>query len=317
MRITANHLTFLRILLLPVPCLLLYGGPEAKIAALGIGSFLGLTDYLDGKLARRHGTTSLGAFLDPIADKIFIVTLYIFLAHLGYLPLWLVGGIIIREILLSSLRRKVSGALPVSWLGKIKTTIQMFVAALVVAVTTFPAYAFWFLLTSSALLLLGAYFSRLRGLRLVFVLGMAFSLPFLAYLGISHLVLLLGMAALFITWFSGFDYLKAAAPKLSRSAIITILPSLFLPILVLALAPKAGAYWPLIPIIITLLFVREGFLTLYPEKDAEKASWGYLVLTLPGLISGKIVPEVLAFLSVCLFFEGGYLFLRVRKRLFG
>ena len=60
LKITPNRLIVLRIFLLPLPCALLFGGPESKLTAVGLGSLLGFTDYLDGRLARRKGSSRLG-----------------------------------------------------------------------------------------------------------------------------------------------------------------------------------------------------------------------------------------------------------------
>ena len=72
MKIRANHLTILRIILLPLPYFLIYGDIRARIAALAAFTLIGFTDYLDGLLARRDGSTPLGKLLDPLADKICI-----------------------------------------------------------------------------------------------------------------------------------------------------------------------------------------------------------------------------------------------------
>jgi len=136
MKLTANRLTLLRILLLPLPCALLYGGPTAKLTALGVASLLGLTDYFDGRLARRQGVTRLGALLDPIADKIMVAAVILVLAAQGVLngpyvgDMHVVAGLIIlmREIAVSGLREflgPLQVSVPVSKLAKWKTTFQM------------------------------------------------------------------------------------------------------------------------------------------------------------------------------------------------
>lgn len=137
MRITANQLTIFRIISLPVPCVLLYGGSEAKLIAIFLFALLGFTDYLDGVLARRHGTTPFGTFFDPIADKIFVTVIYVPFVYLGYVPLWTALLLFLREFLITEIRRLLSQRkleLRVTELAKSKTTIQMAGAAFILLV---------------------------------------------------------------------------------------------------------------------------------------------------------------------------------------
>jgi CDP-diacylglycerol--glycerol-3-phosphate 3-phosphatidyltransferase len=136
-RITANQLTVFRIISLPIPCILLYGGPNAKLAALFLFGILAFTDYLDGVLARRHGTTPFGTFFDPIADKIFITVIYVPFVYLGYIPLWTALLLFLREFLITEVRRLMSQKkleLRVTELAKSKTTIQMAGASFIILV---------------------------------------------------------------------------------------------------------------------------------------------------------------------------------------
>ncbi len=137
LRITPNRLTLLRIFLLPLPCLLLFGGPESKLTAVGLGSLLGLTDYLDGRLARRLGPSRLGALLDPIADKIFVGVVYLLLYHLKYLPYWVVFLLLFREILVAGLRSLYPEKLSVWALSRLKTTFQMIGAGVIILASNF------------------------------------------------------------------------------------------------------------------------------------------------------------------------------------
>jgi cardiolipin synthase len=96
----ANQLTVLRILLIPVFVLLLVY--DARIAALIIFLLTGISDVLDGYIARTwRQQTTLGAFLDPIADKLLMVTTFATLALLQALPLSLSILLIGRDVLLS------------------------------------------------------------------------------------------------------------------------------------------------------------------------------------------------------------------------
>src|SRR5512134_1251837 len=98
----ANQLTLLRMLLIPVFAILVIYGYLG--AALLVFSVAGATDVLDGLIARRTGQkTTLGAWLDPMADKLLLVTTFVVLtlplAHLtNRLPLWLTVLMISRDV---------------------------------------------------------------------------------------------------------------------------------------------------------------------------------------------------------------------------
>jgi cardiolipin synthase len=100
----ANQLTILRIALIPAFVLLVVYGYLG--AALLVFSFAGLTDALDGLIARRAGQrTSLGAWLDPMADKLLLVTTFVVLTLPGipltnHLPLWLTVLVISRDVVI-------------------------------------------------------------------------------------------------------------------------------------------------------------------------------------------------------------------------
>ena len=190
MKIRANHLTALRIILLPLPYFLLYGGNGARIAALAALTLLGLTDYLDGLLARRDGSTPLGKLLDPIADKIFIAVFMVPLVDLGILPLWIVWPIFFREFLVTELRRFYTASrrqLRVTELAKIKTTLQMIGAGLILITDMFPDKSVLISFLSGALLAtlflsVGLYWrdghlsTRMQTALILLVLGLAVGL---------------------------------------------------------------------------------------------------------------------------------------------
>ncbi|MCL2808060.1 MAG: CDP-diacylglycerol--glycerol-3-phosphate 3-phosphatidyltransferase [Coriobacteriia bacterium] len=97
--------------------------------AAGVFALLALTDSVDGYLARsRNQVTTLGKFLDPLADKILIAAALLVLIELNELPAWVVLVIITREFLVSGLRMVVSAeghVIAASILGKIKTVVQV------------------------------------------------------------------------------------------------------------------------------------------------------------------------------------------------
>jgi len=95
----ANWLTVLRILLIPVfVSLLVYRKPGPALVVFVAAA---LTDLLDGYVARRHGRQSrLGAFLDPMADKLLLVSSFVTLTWLKALPFWIAAVVISRDLIL-------------------------------------------------------------------------------------------------------------------------------------------------------------------------------------------------------------------------
>ncbi|MET0483835.1 MAG: CDP-diacylglycerol--glycerol-3-phosphate 3-phosphatidyltransferase [Aestuariivirgaceae bacterium] len=136
-----NLLTYARIAAVPavVTCLLV-GGNEARWLALGLFIAAGVTDFLDGYLARRWSQqSSLGRMLDPIADKLLVsATLLMLAADETIAGLNLVAAIIIlcREILVSGLREflaELRVPVPVTRLAKWKTSIQLVAVGFLIA----------------------------------------------------------------------------------------------------------------------------------------------------------------------------------------
>lgn len=102
----SNQLTILRIILVPVFVLLLMQD-SAWYKLLGVIVFVtaSLTDIYDGYHARKYGeVTRLGAFLDPLADKLLITTAFLFYVWQGYLALWMVLLVAARDIMVTGLR---------------------------------------------------------------------------------------------------------------------------------------------------------------------------------------------------------------------
>ncbi len=133
-----NLLTLLRIALIPVFVLLFYLPVSwSNTAATATFALAALTDWLDGYLARRMGLTSaLGAFLDPVADKLMVAVALVLLVDINPTPfagffLAAPAAVIIgREIVISALREWMAelgerAQVAVSVIGKIKTSAQM------------------------------------------------------------------------------------------------------------------------------------------------------------------------------------------------
>lgn len=108
---------------------------RAMGAAFGLFVAAGVSDAVDGWLARRAGTTRLGAMLDPVADKALLVTMYVTLAAVSALPVWLATLVVFRDVVI------VGGVVALGLLGqpvairplfvsKVNTLLQIVLVAL-------------------------------------------------------------------------------------------------------------------------------------------------------------------------------------------
>jgi CDP-diacylglycerol--glycerol-3-phosphate 3-phosphatidyltransferase len=139
---TANKVTVLRILLVPVFVVqVLYyertGDEWHRLAAILSFAFAAVSDAYDGYLARRYNQRSeLGALLDPLADKLLLVSALVLITfvkgpHLPNLPLWLAGTVIGRDVIqaigFAVLHYTLGGKVPVRprLVGKVATVLQM------------------------------------------------------------------------------------------------------------------------------------------------------------------------------------------------
>jgi len=125
-----NMMTLGRMTLVPLFLYLLYyENRHNSFLAAAIYSLAALTDWVDGWLARVSGkVTTLGKFLDPLADKIIVLSALVMLVRLGRAPVWVVVIIVAREFLISGLRTiAVSEGLVISASqgGKWKTSLQL------------------------------------------------------------------------------------------------------------------------------------------------------------------------------------------------
>jgi CDP-diacylglycerol--glycerol-3-phosphate 3-phosphatidyltransferase len=137
-------LTLSRLAAIPLLMVLLvvrFPGHDQLAAALFI--VFSLTDTLDGQIARRRGTVSdLGKFLDPLADKLFVLSVLIVLVQEGLVAAWVVLVIFSRELIITILR-SVAGAkgqvIAAAPLGKTKTITQMSAVTLLILQRPYPA----------------------------------------------------------------------------------------------------------------------------------------------------------------------------------
>ena len=149
----ANYITMLRIfLIIPVLILASPGSSSLNWISLILFVIAGITDHLDGYVARRTGSTSsLGALLDLVADKLLIITsLFYFISYESSIFLIIPSlVIIIREIVITSFRQFLAenqgfNPIKVTLLAKSKTTIQIFAVSFLIISPNF-GQLFWFL----------------------------------------------------------------------------------------------------------------------------------------------------------------------------
>lgn len=134
-----NLISLARLLSVPLIVWMIVNGWMA--GALWLFVLAGLSDAVDGFLAKRLACrTQLGVYLDPIADKALLVSIYVALGHQGHLPSWLVILVVSRDVLIigGALLIHVFNLNPVPiapmWIGKLNTLVQILLAVLVLAV---------------------------------------------------------------------------------------------------------------------------------------------------------------------------------------
>ena len=135
----ANKLTVFRIILVPIMAIIPYLNLQGDFYGLPYTYFwmelifivASITDKLDGYIARsRNQVTTFGKFLDPLADKILVLTAMVLLVQLGKIPAWIPIVVLAREFLVSGYRlleaEKGGKVIAASIWGKLKTVTQMF-----------------------------------------------------------------------------------------------------------------------------------------------------------------------------------------------
>ena len=127
---TPNILSLIRIILTPLFIILLFAGFKmAKVFALLVFAIAAITDAYDGHLARKYNQiTPEGKFLDPLADKILVLSAFISFAFINIIDFWMVGIIIFRDLFVTGLRFIMSSRgfeFVTSKLSKYKTAFQL------------------------------------------------------------------------------------------------------------------------------------------------------------------------------------------------
>ncbi|MEX2448270.1 MAG: CDP-diacylglycerol--glycerol-3-phosphate 3-phosphatidyltransferase [Solirubrobacterales bacterium] len=141
----ANFLTLLRILAVPVVVVALLGEtPNGDALAAAVFALAALTDGLDGYFARsRDAVTTFGKLMDPLADKLLITAALVSLVSLGRLQAWVAMVIIAREIAVTGLRAIAAErgvVISASWMGKVKTVLQIAAVIALIAANPAPAW---------------------------------------------------------------------------------------------------------------------------------------------------------------------------------
>lgn len=127
---TANKLTMLRVILIPVYLVVWYLNLETSAYwALAVFVVASVTDFADGYVARHYNqVTTFGKFMDPLADKILVITAMIWFASVGMLPVWALVIVVAREFAVSGLRLIAvdnGRVIAAAWSGKVKTFSTM------------------------------------------------------------------------------------------------------------------------------------------------------------------------------------------------
>lgn len=125
-----NRLSILRVAAVPALVACLYVQQTwARVLALALFALASLTDWLDGHIARKQGiVTNFGRFIDPVADKLLVLSAMIALCGLGLFPAWACVVILFRELAVDGLRLvavEQGRVIAAGKLGKLKTTVQM------------------------------------------------------------------------------------------------------------------------------------------------------------------------------------------------
>lgn len=152
-----NKLTFIRLVLaIPFIYFLQESGNVSsdlaltyRLIAFAVFVIASLTDFFDGYLARKYNLiTDFGKLMDPLADKILVISALVLFVELRYIPAWMSIIVIAREFLISGIRMLAAAkgeVIPAGKLGKYKTTSQMIVILIMIIVGDQP-YNFYLMM---------------------------------------------------------------------------------------------------------------------------------------------------------------------------
>ena len=143
---TANKITIFRVILIPVFLVLMYlRFPGHTYWAFGVFVLASLSDFADGYIARHYNQVSdFGKFMDPLADKMLVLSAMCYFVEIGLMPGWVVAVVLLREFGVSGLRLlavEQGIVIAAAWSGKIKTGVTMVALGILIIATQpwFPA----------------------------------------------------------------------------------------------------------------------------------------------------------------------------------
>ena len=140
-----NKLTILRVLMIPLFCVFLAFSPDSDLwrwISLAVFALACLTDWADGKIARQNNlVTNFGKFMDPIADKLLVMSAFVMLCSQGRMEAWAVIVIMAREFIVSGFRLVAAEGgvvIAASTIAKFKTVSQMLAVMLTIVFVPGP-----------------------------------------------------------------------------------------------------------------------------------------------------------------------------------
>ena len=200
----ANKLTIFRILLVPLMVIIPFLGIDGKVVGIPITYLImdvifiiaSITDKLDVYIARsRNQVTTFGKFLDPLADKILVLTAMILLVEVGKIPAWIPVIVLSREFIVSGYRliavEKGGKVIAASVWGKLKTVTQM-ISIILIFIDKFNFFDFIRATTDAKVAMDSSLMIYMNQGEIIFN-------------AITSICLLISVVA---TIFSGYDYLK-------------------------------------------------------------------------------------------------------------
>lgn len=138
---TANKITLGRIVLVPVFLILIY--LRLTYAALAVFIIACVSDFIDGYIARHYNqVTDFGKFMDPLADKMLVMSAMCFFVENGQMPGWILALVLVREFAVSGLRLVAAGngtVIAAARSGKIKTLCTMVCLCVMIVFSGIPA----------------------------------------------------------------------------------------------------------------------------------------------------------------------------------
>ncbi len=291
--VTANQVTFLRLLLIPLPCWMLYQSETARLWAIFIATLLGCTDFVDGYLARMQGPTVLGSLLDPIADKVFVAITWLPALTILKIPQWWVVMLLfIREFSITALRsvyERRGTALKSSYLARYKTWVQMIAIGLFFLFPIVPKRTMVLMLSGLTVLPMIAWLIMHFALHRRWKGGLSFFLSFsgfcalVAFGGIELTSYVLVAFTLVVTWWSGIEYIaniNKLDGRVTAGEIVRLLGSVAIPVLSILVQLRTPIPTWIIITFVSVELSHGGFenLLAHHRDEASTLSWGGRVL---------------------------------------